>query len=342
MTDSDISASLKEMVCQAAKQGRHLAIGRFSDQNPSDLDVDLRRHSGILDLDTDGRSVNVRTGTPLQQLNLALKKVGYTLPFEPPHFGAETMVGSMVARGMVGPRRPWAGDLADNLLGGELIDGLGQIREFGIGAKDEFAGPEMIRHIAGSAGKLALLTEVRLRIVPCPQYSRTIRLEIDPGVALQREGRWTDLRSPINAFCHTGEALYLRLEGNCEAVLGACDQLGGDSASATLWEDLRELRLAFFRDPRPLWELSAAEGAPLTRLPGQVLLEWNGRRRWLKSDAPAAAIRRAAQALGGHARCFDARSAMWVEPTVDNAMKLRLDPQGVFGQSLISERAAAI
>ncbi|QIE89805.1 FAD-binding protein [Pseudomonas nitroreducens] len=342
MTDDDISASLVERVRQAAQRRQRLDIGPARDQGLSDWALDLRQHSGILDLDIDSRSVSVRAGTRLQQLNLALKQVGYTLPFEPPLFSTETMVGSMVARGMAGPRRPWAGDVADNLLGGKLIDGQGQLHQFGSGAHNEFAAPEMCQHLVGSAGKLALLTEVSLRIIRCPQYSRTLRLEIDPSVALQQEGLRTGLRSPINAFCHTGEALYLRLEGNPESVSRACDLLGGDRASDSLWEDLRELRLAFFRDPRPLWELSVAEGAPLTRLPGHVLLEWNGRRRWLKSDAPAAAIRRAAQALGGHARCFDTRRAMWIGSTVDKAMKLRLDPLEVFGPAPVGERAAAI
>jgi len=313
MTDDDISSTLVELVCQETKEKQRQNSESLSHQDRHSWNAKLRCHSGILDLDTIGQSVSVRTGTQLHRLNLALKQAGYMLPFEPPLFDLEAMVVSMIARGMAGPRRPWAGDLADNLMGGRLIDGLGRLRHFGIEARDELAGSQACRQLVGGVGMQALLTEVRLRITPCPHYTKTLRLELDPRLALQEKHRWTGLGSAISAFCHTGEALYLRLESSRETVCRQRDQLGGDEVSGNLWDELRELRLAFFQDPRPLWELAVAQDAPLARLPGDTLLEWNGNRRWLKSDAPGAAIRLAARALGGQARCFDTNKLQWIE-----------------------------
>jgi glycolate oxidase FAD binding subunit len=115
------------------------------------------------------------------------------------------------------------------------------------------------------------------------------------------------------------------------------DRIGGAELDLRFWDDLREHRLAFFDDPRPLWRLSLPNASPLSALPGDTLLDWAGAQRWLKSDAPAATIRQIAHAAGGHATCFT--------PRVDTApftplppvllrfhqqLKQQLDPRGLF------------
>jgi glycolate oxidase FAD binding subunit len=120
-------------------------------------------------------------------------------------------------------------------------------------------------------------------------------------------------------------------------VRAAIDCIGGQDLDPLFWESLREQRLAFFDDPRPLWRLSLPNNTPLVELPGAVLLDWGGAQRWLKSDAPAAAIRRIASAAGGHATCFTPQSG--IEPfhplaaplmRFHRQLKQRLDPHGIF------------
>ena len=58
------------------------------------------------------------------------------LPCEPPAFGDSATVGGVVARGLSGPRRPWAGSVRDFVLGCRVITGDGKHLRFG-GAGDE-------------------------------------------------------------------------------------------------------------------------------------------------------------------------------------------------------------
>jgi glycolate oxidase FAD binding subunit len=53
--------------------------------------------------------------------------------------------------------------------------------------------------------------------------------------------------------------------------------------------------------------VSLPSTAPPLTLSGEQLVEWGGAQRWLATTTPAAAVREAAQRLGGHATLFHAR-----------------------------------
>ena len=69
--------------------------------------------------------ITARSGTPLDELEAVLAEKGQFLAFEPPHFGAATIGGS-VAAGLSGPRRQAVGAARDFLLGVQVIDGRGE------------------------------------------------------------------------------------------------------------------------------------------------------------------------------------------------------------------------
>jgi glycolate oxidase FAD binding subunit len=56
-----------------------------------------------------------------------------------------------------------------------------------------------------------------------------------------------------------------------------------------------------------LWRLSVPQTAMPITLRGDQLIEWHGAQRWWLTDEPAAKVREAAAALGGHATLFRAR-----------------------------------
>ena len=56
-----------------------------------------------------------------------------------------------------------------------------------------------------------------------------------------------------------------------------------------------------------LWRLSVPSVAPPLALEGDTLVEWGGAQRWLVCNAPAAQVRAAAAAAGGHATLFRAQ-----------------------------------
>jgi len=78
-------------------------------------------------------------------------------------------------------------------------------------------------------------------------------------------------------------------------------------------------------------------------LPGETLIEWNGALRWLKSAAPADAIRAAAAREGGHATLFRAadKSAGVFHPlspalaTLHHKLKHTFDPNGILNRGRI-------
>lgn len=87
--------------------------------------------------------------------------------------------------------------------------------------------------------------------------------------------------------------------------------------------------------PPPLWRLSVPTVTGELDLPGQQLIDWGGAQRWLKTCAPAQAIRDQVARVGGHATCYAPGAASSPPLPValmryHRALKQQLDPQGVF------------
>ncbi|WP_371370379.1 glycolate oxidase subunit GlcE [Pseudomonas sp. QL9] len=339
---ADRSAELLEQVRQALAERTALSIrggssktflGRWVDARP----LDVAGHTGIVSYDPTELVITARAGTPLRELNAVLDGAGQMLACEPPSFSDKATVGGMLAAGLSGPRRPWAGAVRDFVLGTRMISGLGTHLRFGGQVMKNVAGYDLSRLLAGSFGCLGVITEASFKVLPKPRCHISLRQSIPLERALQRLAEWGQQPLPLSAAAHDGEQLYLRFEGNEGSVRAACDRIGGDPLGDGWWEELREQHLAFFRDSRPLWRLSLpATTAPLA-LPGAQLLDWGGAQRWLKSDASAERIRQAVSAVGGHATCFTSSHVDDpLHPLPESLLKLhrslkrQLDPQGIF------------
>jgi len=299
--------------------------------------LDVRAHRGIVSYDPTELVITARAGTPLAELEAALDAAGQMLPCEPPHFGEGATVGGMIAAGLSGPRRPWSGSVRDFVLGTRVITGQGKHLRFGGEVMKNVAGYDLSRLMAGSFGCLGVLTEVSLKVLPKPRLVTGLRLELDLERALLKLAEWGQQPVPISAASHDGQALYLRLEGGEGSVNAARERIGGEDLGAVYWSDLREQRLAFFADARPLWRLSLPHNTPAVVLPGEQLVDWAGAQRWLKSDASAETVRAIASEVGGHATCFTAGAVSQpfqplAEPLLryHRQLKTQLDPQGIF------------
>ncbi|MCY1414523.1 glycolate oxidase, subunit GlcD [compost metagenome] len=339
---NDRSAELLELVRRALAERTPLQIHggcskAFLGREVDAQTLDVRGHSGIVSYDPTELVITARSGTPLAELQETLDRHGQMLACEPPAFGPGATVGGMLAAGLSGPRRPWAGAVRDFVLGTRLISGLGTHLRFGGEVMKNVAGYDLSRLLAGSYGCLGVITEASFKVLPKPRCRVSLRQGIPLERALQRLGEWGQQPLPLSAACHDGQTLYLRFEGNEGSVRAACDRIGGEPLNDAWWDDLREQRLPFFADPRPLWRLSLpATAAPLA-LPGEQLVDWGGAQRWLKSDAGDEQIRSAVSAAGGHATCFSPRHSdnpfhPLAAPLLryHQALKQRLDPQGIF------------
>ncbi|WP_085665141.1 glycolate oxidase subunit GlcE [Pseudomonas sp. B5(2017)] len=338
--DRDISKALLEQVNQALNQATPLRIQGGNSKAMLGCPVtgevlDTRSHRGIVSYDPTELVLTARAGTPLREIEAALHEAGQMLPCEPPHLGPDATLGGMVAAGLSGPRRPWAGSVRDYVLGTRVITGHGKLLRFGGEVMKNVAGYDVSRLMAGSFGCLGLLTEVSLKVLPRPRQCLSLRLPMGRQQALAELAEWGQQPLPISAACHDGDALYLRLEGGEGSVQSARQRLGGEALDSCFWSDLREQRLAFFAGPAPLWRLSVPNATGELDLPGQQLIDWGGAQRWLKSTAPAQEIREQVAKVGGHATCHAPGAAS--SPPLPaalmryhRALKQQLDPQGVF------------
>jgi glycolate oxidase FAD binding subunit len=293
--------------------------------------------------------VTVRAGTRLAALEALLAEQGQCLPFEPPHYAwgedasasaypdadshapahlrglshlhSRTTVGGMVAAGWAGPARVAVGGVRDYVLGVHLINGRGELLQFGGQVMKNVAGYDVSRLMVGSHGSLGLLTQVSLKVLPIAPAEATLVFALSQAQALEHLHRWCAQPLPINASRwqavdaqqvqqkvqegvkeggaqNAGQAraaghLWLRLRGAAAAVQAASKRLlaelpgrllGADDAQAQ-WAACRDHRLPFFQQrPTPahaLWRLSLPPTTPVLPCSHPTLVEWHGGLRWL-------------------------------------------------------------
>jgi glycolate oxidase FAD binding subunit len=304
--------------------------------------LDTRDYTGIVAYEPSELVITARCGTPLPELEAALRARGQQLAFEPPHFGPGATVGGMVAAGLSGPRRQAAGAVRDFVLGVRMLDGRGNDLSFGGQVMKNVAGYDISRPMAGSLGTLGLILEVSLKVPPLSFAEATLALELPQDKAIATLNHWGGKPLPISASAWVDGNLALRLSGAASAIKAAQETIGGESLepgqAQGLWLGVREQTDPFFHTDKPLWRLSLPSIAPPLSLPGEQLIEWGGALRWLASNADARTIREAAVQAGGHATLFRAadKSAGVFTPLtpvlarIHRNLKQAFDPAGIF------------
>jgi glycolate oxidase FAD binding subunit len=273
--------------------------------------LDTRSHTGIVDYEPTELVITARCGTPLAEIEAVLAQQNQMLAFEPPHFGPDATFGGAIAAGLSGPRRANSGGVRDFVLGAQLMDGKGDLLNFGGQVMKNVAGYDVSRLLAGSLGTLGLITELSVKVLPRTFAEATLRFEANEIEAIRMLNVWGGQPLPVSASCWHRGVLALRRSGARAAVDAAVKSRGGQvvDAAAGFWTDLREQRHAFFAGETPLWRLSVPSTTGAIVLGGEQLIEWGGAQRWLRavSDAPsddAETIRSAVRAVGGHATLF--------------------------------------
>lgn len=321
----------------------------FYGEAPSGTPLDVKPLAGISSYEPSELVVTVRGGTPLAELEAALAERGQCLPFEPPRFAPGGTVGGMVAAGLAGPARATAGAVRDYVLGATLLNGRAEVLSFGGQVMKNVAGYDVARVLAGSLGCLGVIAEVSLKVLPQPVATATLRFELDQAAALVKLNQWGGQPLPLSASAWWDGMLVLRLAGARAAVDAAATSLGGELIDAPLaaafWDGLRDHRDEFFAGAHKavqggatLWRLSLPQTAPPLALSGEQLIEWGGAQRWLCTSTPAAQLREAAAAAGGHATIFrgsDCSAGAFaplppVQQRIQRQLKAAFDPDGVF------------
>jgi glycolate oxidase FAD binding subunit len=346
MSDADLSLELQERVqaAQAARSPLCIRGGGTKDfygrTCEADTVLEVGGHRGLVAYESTELAVTARAGTSLAELETLLEDNAQQLPFEPPYFGEGATLGGAVAAGLSGPRRPYAGAVRDAVLGAKIINGRGQILEFGGRVMKNVAGYDLSRLMAGALGTLGVLLEVSLKVQPAPKGEMTLVREIDAAAAIEQMNAWAATPLTITGTCHDGERLYARVCGGDRALEAAQAAIGGETLvdANAFWRELREQQLPFFTDARRLWRLSVPPATVPLDLPGDRILDWGGAQRWLRTDADAEQVRAVAREAGGHATLFRGGEpgevvfdplppALW---RLHRNLKTALDPQGIF------------
>ncbi len=313
----------------------------FYGESSAGAPLDLRAYRGVVEYEPSELVITARCGTLLSEIEALLARERQFLAFEPPCFGGDPTIGGIIAAGLSGPRRSYAGAARDFVLGAVLLAVDGEALHFGGKVMKNVAGFDVSRLLCGSLGILGPILEVSLKVMPRPRAEQTLRFELTEEAALAAFNRWAGQPLPISASAWWNGVAWLRLSGAAAAVRAAHTRLGGEPvAPATAeqwWQQLRHEGQSLFGGAASLWRLSLPSDCAPLALAGAPLIEWGGALRWYASDVSADDVRRIAAAAGGtalHWRGGAAGSRFHpLAPPVlaiHRRLKAHFDPHGIF------------
>lgn len=125
-----------------------------------------------IELDADNLTVTVSANTSSRRLREALAADGFWLP--PLDHGWHGSVGGDVATNQFCPTAAALGPIARWLLGARLVTGDGVEVRLGGQTMKNVAGYNLLQLLAGSFGRLGLITELTLRLWPRPEADLTL------------------------------------------------------------------------------------------------------------------------------------------------------------------------
>ncbi|MER7281803.1 FAD-binding oxidoreductase [Dactylosporangium sp. NPDC000244] len=137
-----------------------------------DLIVDLGGVCGLVEHAAGDLVAIVRAGTPLREVQEALRPAGQQLALDEPLPGAT--VGGTVAVNASGPRRMLYGTVRDLLIGVTVVRADGVVAKAGGKVVKNVAGYDLGKLVAGSYGTLGVITECAFRLHPLPAAARYV------------------------------------------------------------------------------------------------------------------------------------------------------------------------
>ena len=192
---------------------------RPADDSPARLDLTGLR--GIVEYEPSEYTFTALAGTPVSDIEKALRENGQYLPFDPPLSTRGATLGGTVAAGMSGPGRLRYGGLRDFLIGVRFINGGGHVIQGGGKVVKNAAGFDYPKLLCGSMGTLGVLVEMTFKVFPAPQTTQTLEMTFpDLPSAVEQLCKITLSQWEADALelSPEGNRLLLRLAGNADAL----------------------------------------------------------------------------------------------------------------------------
>jgi len=135
--------------------------------------LNMTSYSGIVEYFPEELVITVKSGTKIKDINKTLEENKQALPFFIED--SEKTIGSLYSTG--------GSDLSDNVLGVQIINGKGDLLNFGGQVMKNVAGYDVSRLLVGSMGKLAVITQISFKVLP-------------EKIALERRNKKTKKNNP--------------------------------------------------------------------------------------------------------------------------------------------------
>ncbi|MGF1651231.1 MAG: FAD-linked oxidase, partial [Hyphomicrobiaceae bacterium] len=277
------------------------------------------------------------------------------------------------------------GAARDHLLGFNAVSGRAEVFKSGGRVMKNVTGYDLSKLVTGSFGTLAVLSDVTFKVLPAPETEQSLLvggLAVEDALRLLRHASGSPHEVSCLAYLpeetvSVGQAAgcaVLRLEGVEVSVVarrkslidlfkawpGAMFETLTGAASANLWQAVRDAA-PVAAGGHAVWRVSVAPSAggevvAACRAQGLDLashyFDWAGGLVWLAveqsiDDAGACIIRRAVDAVGGHALLMRAPAAVRTEVPVfhpqppslaalTRRVKEAFDPEGVLSPGRMS------
>jgi glycolate oxidase FAD binding subunit len=230
--------------------------------------------------------------------------------------GIESVVVSSgaIASGLAGAGRSYRGGVRDYLLGTKSINGRAQITQFGGRVMKNVAGFDLFRPMAGAMGTLGVLLELSLRVIPIPEQEASIEFdEENQTTAIKTLCAFGKQLPGLSASGWFQGRIQLRLSGSRLAVNRGIKLL---KKSHTVTEIDNAYWLTISQFQHPFFEIAGLNdtdsqdsivaidippATPPVDLPGELLIDWGGARRYLKTSESIERLRQIVEKSGGSA-----------------------------------------
>jgi len=258
--------------------------------------LSLSEHRGILSYKASELVITARSGTLISEIEAVLDQQHQQLAFEPPCHNSQATIGGAIGCGLSGPARAFSGAARDFVLGTKIINGKGELLEFGGQVMKNVAGYDISRLMTGAQGTLGIILEVSLKVLPKAEAETTLAFETDAGQGHKMLRRWLQDGHPVTASSHYQGVLSVRLSSTENSIRQAHSEMGGEITPNSLWQQLRDQTHPCFQQDN-LWRLSVPASTALHDDENQ-LIEWGGGLRWKASNNE---LFEKARRLHGHA-----------------------------------------
>jgi len=323
--------------------------------------------SGITLYDPGALTIVAQAGTPVADIDAALKAQNQRLAFEPMDHRAllgtngTPTIGGVAAGNISGPRRIAVGACRDFLLGVRFVDGMGQIVKNGGRVMKNVTGYDLVKLMAGSYGTLGIMTEVALKVLPDVESTATLTLSgLDDVTAIKAMSKALGSPFDITGAAHTADGqTTLRIEGfkgsvayraaQLQSHLNTFGSVAVDFDDTTTWDAIRDVT-AFADATGDVWRISTRPSlaAALAAKTNAIKLQydWGGGLIWalvreghdirqnLGDFEGHATLVRASQSTREKVTPFQPEPAPLA--AISNGLRAKFDPRGILNPGLMN------